>query len=376
MRAGRTALVLSGGGARAAYQVGVLAAVRDLLHDRRANPFPVLCGTSAGAINATALATMADNFDHAVSSLLQIWRNFRAGQVYYADAIGTAKTALRWFAALMMGWAVDRYPRSLLDNTPLRGLLLDNLDFRGIDRSIAAGALHALSVTCSGYLSGESVAFYQGASDVVPWKRSQRAAARAHIRVDHLLASSALPFIFPAVKLNREYFGDGSMRQLAPISPAVHLGAERILVVGVGRMNEPRERMTSNSYPSLAQVAGHALSAIFLDQLAVDLERLNTINDTLRHAAGEGDQAGNGMRRIESLVIAPSERLDEIAARHVDALPRMMRLLLGGIGGTRRGGGALASYLLFEAPYTGALIDLGYGDAMDKRAELESFLGI
>jgi NTE family protein len=368
---------LSGGGARAAYQVGVLAAVRELLPDARANPFPILCGTSAGAINATALAVYSEHFGDAVDKLLHIWRNFEAGQVYRADTWGIGKTGARWLLALMFGWAVDRYPRSLLDNSPLRALLEQVLDFSRIERALHCGALYALSVTASGYTSGDSVAFFAGGEGIEPWKRMQRASIRTALKVEHLLASSALPFIFPAVKLNREYFGDGSMRQLAPVSPAVHLGAERIFIVGVGRMNEAGQRRRGNAYPSLAQVAGHALASIFLDQLMTDIEQLQRVNDILGCVPPDLQQRiGTPLRSIETLVISPSERLEDIAARHVDALPIGVRTLLGGIGGTRRAGGGLASYLLFEKPFTRALIDLGYRDAMARADDVRVFLGV
>ncbi|WP_018411561.1 patatin-like phospholipase family protein [Methyloversatilis thermotolerans] len=368
---------MSGGGARAAYQVGVLAAVRELLPDARANPFPILCGTSAGAINATALAVYSEHFGDAVDKLLHIWRNFEAGQVYRADTWGIGKTGARWLLALMFGWAVDRYPRSLLDNSPLRALLEQVLDFSRIDRALHSGALYALSVTASGYTSGDSVAFFAGGEGIEPWKRMQRASIRTALKVEHLLASSALPFIFPAVKLNREYFGDGSMRQLAPVSPAVHLGAERIFIIGVGRMNEADQRRRSGSYPSLAQVAGHALASIFLDQLMIDIEQLQRVNDILGRVSPDmQERIGAPLRPIETLVISPSERLDDIAARHVAALPIGVRTLLGGIGGTRRAGGGLASYLLFEKPFTRALIDLGYRDVMARADDVRAFLGV
>ncbi len=377
MQRGRTALVLSGGGARAAYQVGVLAAVRELLPDPRVNPFPILCGTSAGAINAAALGVYSEDFGDAVDNLLHIWRNFEAGQVYRADPLGIGKTGARWLMALMFGWAVERYPKSLLDNTPLRELLSDKLDFSRIDRAIRRGALYALSVTASGYTSGDSVAFFEGGDGMEPWKRMQRASTRTPLKVEHLLASSALPFIFPAVKLNREYFGDGSMRQLAPMSPAVHLGAERIFIVGVGRMSEHDSRRRGDGYPSLAQVAGHALASIFLDQLMIDIEQLQRVNDILGRVPPEVmARMGLPLRPIETLVIAPSERLDDIAARHVDALPIGVRTLLGGIGGTRRAGGGLASYLLFEKPFTRALIDLGYRDTLARADDVRAFLGV
>jgi NTE family protein len=374
---GRTALVLSGGGARAAYQVGVLSAVRELLPDKRINPFPIVCGTSAGAINAASLAVYSEDFSDAVDSLLYIWRNFHAGQVYRADPWGIGKTGARWLLALMLGWAVDRYPKSLLDNSPLRELLTERLDFSRIDRAIKRGALYALSVTASGYTSGDSVAFFEGGEGIQPWKRMQRAAIRTPLKVEHLLASSALPFIFPATKLNREYFGDGSMRQLAPISPAVHLGAERIFIIGVTRMNERDVRRRGDVYPSLAQVAGHALASMFLDQLMIDIEQLQRVNDILGRVPDTMlEQMGLPLRPIDTLVIAPSERLDDIAAKHVDALPIGVRTMLGGIGGTKRAGGGLASYLLFEKPFTRALIDLGYRDTMARADDVIAFLGL
>ncbi len=374
---GRTALVLSGGGARAAYQVGVLAAIRELLPAPRANPFPILCGTSAGAINAASLAAQAQDFHAAVTDLLEVWRNFHAGQVYRADPAGIGVSGARWLSALMFGWMVKNSPRSLLDNAPLRGLLSERLPLGNIEHAIASGALYAISITASGYFSGQSISFFQGGEGIQPWHRTQRMGARVRIGVDHLLASSAIPFIFPAIKLHREYFGDGSMRQLAPISPAIHLGAERILVVGAGRMTEESGRKRGDVYPSLAQIAGHALASIFLDSLSMDLELLQRINNTLRAMPPEfRRQFGIALRPIETLVIAPSERLDYLAARHVRSLPWPVRVLLRGVGATSRNGSALASYLLFEQPYTEALIDLGFRDTMARRDEVCRFLDV
>lgn len=372
---GKTALVLTGGGARAAYQVGVLAAIREILPDPQKNPFPILCGSSAGAINATVLACWADNFAVGVDNLRRTWAGFHAGDVYRADGLGIAATGARWLSAFMLGWLVRQNPKSLLDNTPLRDLLEQRLDFSRIDRAIASGALHSLSVTCSGYASGHSVTFFQGHPDLQTWSRTQRFGSRTQLTLDHLMASSAIPFIFPSVRINREYFGDGSMRQLAPISPAVHLGAERVLVIGAGRVSIDNERALQESYPSLAQVAGHTLSSIFLDSLYVDLERLTRINNTLSLIPeAVRKEKGLTLRPIETLVISPSQRLDTLAARHAQALPVAVRALLRGLGAMNRRGGALTSYLLFEPEYTGALIELGYADTIMRKSEVLQFL--
>lgn len=374
----RTALILAGGGARAAYQVGVLAAVRELLPDSKRNPFPILCGSSSGAINAAIMAVRAEDFGSGVDFLHEIWANFRAGDVYRADPLGIGLSGIRWMGALALGGFFRRSPRSFLDNTPLRRLLVRAVPFDRIGQAVAHRALHAVSITCSGYNSGQSVTFFQGRADLEPWNLSQRVGAHVKLGVDHLMASAALPFVFPAVKLNREWFGDGSMRQLAPVSPAIRLGADRIMVIGTGSLAAESElRPHGDRYPSLAQIAGHALSSIFLDSLTMDLDHMARINHALSVIPEEvRRRSGLPLRPVDVLVISPSERLDHLAARHVRALPWAMRLLMRGVGAMSRNGGALASYLLFEKPYTRALIDLGYRDTLARRDEVAAFLGV
>nr|WP_267875346.1 patatin-like phospholipase family protein [Massilia oculi] len=382
-------MVLTGGGARAAYQAGVMHAIARILADagRPAlrSPFDIICGTSAGALNATALACRADDFGSAVRGLLAVWEGVSAHQVYRADSLAVLRSGARWLSLLSFGWLLRKWraapPQSLLDNTPLAGLLHHALDLPRLDAALADGVLHALAVTASSYSSGHHITFYQAAREIAPWLRHQRLALPTQIGVEHLLASSAIPFIFPAVPLylggRREYCGDGSMRQLAPIAPAIHLGATRVLVVGAGRMSEPAaERapgLAGNAgYPSLAQIAGHALSSIFLDSLASDIERLQRVNQTLERMAPEA-RAALPLRRVELLVIAPSERLDDIALRHVHSLPAPVRTLLGGIGALETRGAALASYLLFEGGYTRELIRLGEHDTLARRDDVLDF---
>ncbi len=371
---GRAALVLTGGGARAAYQVGVLNAVRELRGKRAGNPFPILCGTSAGAINAVALATHAGDFGRAVRHIDRIWRGLHVHDVYRVDPVALFGSGLRWGSALFGGWLIRQTPRSLLDNTPLRALLERALDLSAIESAITRGELHAVSVTASGYGSGESLAFFQGSTEILPWRRAQRLGVRSALCTDHLMASAALPFVFPAVRIHREFFGDGSMRQLAPVSPAIHLGADRILVIGAGRTAE-EGRVRVERYPSPAQIAGHALSSIFLDTLEVDLENLARINQTVgRLAPAQREAAGIRFRPIETLVIQPSQRLDTIAGRHARSLPALLRMVLRGLGTLRREGSTLLSYLLFEPGFTRAVIELGYHDAMSRAPELRRFL--
>jgi NTE family protein len=383
----KTGLVLTGGGARAAYQVGVLHGVSAILHEAgwqpERNPYDIICGTSAGAINATALACHADNFDEGLRKVLQVWENFTAEQVYRADSLGVLRSGAKWLSLMSFGWLLRKWkanpPNALLDNTPLVTLLNRMLNFPRLDAALLDGSLHALAVTASSYSAGRHITFFQTEAEVEPWVRSQRIALRGQIGVEHLLASSAIPLIFPSTPIycngRREYFGDGSMRQIAPISPAIHLGADKVLVIGAGRLTEEvRDTPEFAQYPTLAQIAGHALSSIFLDSLAVDIERMNRINLTLS-VLTEEQKARTPLRPIDMLIIAPSERLDEIASRNVQSLPGPVRMLLGGIGATEVRGAALASYLLFESTYTCELIELGRKDAHARRSDVLAFFG-
>ncbi|HZF24294.1 MAG TPA: patatin-like phospholipase family protein [Burkholderiales bacterium] len=373
----RIGLILTGGGARAAYQVGFLRAVSHMLPRGTPNPFQIICGTSAGAVNAAVMAAGATDFHRAVRRLMLVWKYFHADQVYRSDVLSVISTGSKWLGAMLLGGLGRNNPTSLLDNSPLAQLLRRYLDFNGIRSSIEAGALYALSVTASGYTSGQSVSFFQGVPGLAGWQRARRIGVPEMIDIDHLMASSALPFIFPAVPLRREFFGDGSMRQIAPISPALHLGADRVIVIGAGRhAGAATERTRTIAYPSLAQIAGHALNSIFLDSLEVDIERLQRINRTIRLISPE-DRSRHDvqLREIDVLVISPSEEIDRIAARYTRELPRPIRFLLRGLGATRTGGATLTSYLLFEPAYCGALIALGYKDTMAKREEILRFIG-
>ena len=368
----RAGLVLTGGGARAAYQVGVIKAVRDVLGGPAKNPFPILCGTSAGAINVAMLAAQADDFNASVATLLEQWEHMRCSKIYRTDSWSIAKSGARWLSSMML--VSHRNPVSLLDNAPLRQMLEKELSFERIQQNIDSGALYAVCVTASGYTSGQSVSFFQGGSGLEGWERNLRIGAAVSMKLEYLLASSALPFIFPAVKVHREYFGDGSMRQIAPVSPALHLGADRVLVVGTGRQSIEQARARSNIYPSLAQVAGHALNSIFLDSLMVDIERLQRINRTLDAIPPEARTSGSvPLRPIKVLFIAPSQPIERVAARFLHELPRSVRFLLRPTGALSRSGSNLASYLLFEEPFCRALIDLGYQDTLEREAEVRAF---
>jgi NTE family protein len=372
----KLALILSGGGARAAYQVGVLKAIAEMLPRHAHNPFPIICGTSAGALNAATLAVNAHNFRRGVQYLTNIWKSFRAEDIYRSDPVGVLNNSARWLTGLVLStMGINKLNRvSLLDNAPLVNLLNETLPCEKIQENIDAGLLYALSITASGYGSGQSVTFYQGAKGIQPWRRARRLGMPAKIGAQHLLASAALPFIFPAVRINREYFGDGSMRQIAPISSALHLGASRVLIIGLGQGGPevPRRRQMAD-YPSLAHIAGHALNSIFLDSMEVDLERLQRINRTVSLLPENAREAIN-LRHVDALVIAPSQPIDRLAEHYRTRLPWTIRFLLRGVGAMRRSGANLVSYLLFDKGFCRALIELGYQDALKRKEEITLFL--
>lgn len=372
----RVGLILTGGGARAAYQVGVLKAIAEFMPRRARNPFPVICGTSAGSLNAATLAINAGSFRKGVRYLDNIWKNFHPSQVYRTDVLGVLSNTLRWISGLLLSaLGINKLKHvSLLDNSPLQTLLENILPCEKIQENIDAGLLQALSITASGYGTGQSVSFYQGAAHLHPWRRTRRLGIPTKIEIKHLMASSAIPFIFPAALINREYFGDGSMRQIAPISPALHLGATRVLVIGVTATNVDTSRTPEmHEYPTLAQIAGHAMNSIFLDNMEVDLERLRKNNELITLMPDEF-QKHTDFCHVDVLVISPSQPLEKIAERYAKEMPWTIRLLLRMIGARPRRGDTLLSYLLSESKYCSALIDLGYQDAMQRREEIMRFL--
>ncbi|MEM9172119.1 MAG: patatin-like phospholipase family protein [Pseudomonadota bacterium] len=368
------ALVLPGGGARGAFQVGVLKALVELMPSRPKNPFKIISGTSAGAINSVVLASKAQRFSAAIAELEAVWAGFETAQVYRSDALTMMKTSAHWLAALVFGGLGVANPRSLLNNEPLRALLSRNVRFPRIQANIENGFLDAVAVTAASYGSAQSVTFFQALAGVEGWQRTRRVGQPTQLTLDHLMASVAVPMIFPPVAINGDYFGDGAMRQATPLSPAVHLGADRILVIGVRDERADRHRGTGTpgEFPGFGQIAGYMLDTLFLDGLYSDLERLTRINNMLeRMPESVRHGSSRSLRAIDTMVVLPSVDLRTIALDYFRELPRPVRLLLSGIGGSE---GRLLSFLLFESGYTQALIRQGYADAMRDKERLRAFV--
>ena len=371
------ALVLTGGGARAAYQVGVLTAIAKYVPRNHGVPFPIICGTSAGAINTTALACYASCFHLGVKKLEWVWKNLQTHRIYHSDPLRVFSHISKGVLATFQADYANKSARSLLNSAPLRDLLSEVMDFKRIDNNILRGYLTAVSVTASSYNSGDSISFYQSEEGISPWYRAKRRGQPSQINCDHLMASAAIPMVFPSIKIRRQHFGDGSIHQLSPLSPAIHLGADKIFIVGVEQPKEPLHARENNPHPpTTSTIAGHLLDTIFSDTLQSDIERMTRINETLTLIPEHIRKERDGLKNIETLLVNPSHDFNAIAVKYFAELPLSIRLLLRTIGITNDSESSIVSYLLFDKNYCKELIKLGYKDAMEQETEIREFLSL
>ncbi|SNY55261.1 NTE family protein [Arsukibacterium tuosuense] len=367
----KTALLLTGGGARAAYQVGVLKAIAQHYPRTSPAPFDIISGTSAGAINGAGIACYASCFHLGVKKIESVWRHFHTNQVYYSDYPRVFWHLMQnVFGAFQADYA-NKKPVSVFDNKPLKQLLGRILDLQRIDRNIMGGYLSSFSVTSSCYNNGDSITFFQS-DHAEEWRRAKRCGQRTLLGVHHLMASAAIPIIFPSVRIHQQYFGDGSVNQLAPLSAPIHLGADRILIIGVEDPRKEESSRRSLHHPDLATVAGHLLDTIFTDTLNSDLERMQRINKTVEtlHA----NNIETELKPVQSLLINPSQNFNLLASEYYLCLPLAVRTLLRGLGIRQHSDSSLASYLLFEQKYTRRLIELGFDDGCKQMDQIVQFL--
>ena len=375
-------LVLTGGGARAAYQTGVLKGIAEILASRSriTSPFSIIVGTSAGAINSSLLAAKAENFQDAIDYLCQLWSELQTDQVVRSDFASLSALGIRWIRDLSLGGMLGQSQSTyLLDAQPLRHFLAERINFDAIKTNLNANTLRGFAVTATNYHSGTTVTFFDGAPEIQPWKRKFRLGQRTELTLKHVLASAAIPIFFPPVKLYQSYYGDGCVRMTTPLSPAVHLGADRILAIGI-RHQRPQdmtqEKNQQNAMPqiSLADIAGVMLNAAFLDALDADVERMHRINITVSLLSEKARaQHPFKLRNIPLLAIRPSQDLGTLASEQFERFPAMLRYLLKGIGASSAKGWDLLSYLAFDKAYTQRLIELGYGDALAQHDEIKQF---
>ncbi|MCF8466405.1 MAG: patatin-like phospholipase family protein [Sneathiella sp.] len=368
----RYAIVLTGGGARGAYQVGVLKALSQLSSKKEVR-FPVITGVSVGAINAAALASHFDDFKQAAEQIENFWRRLHTNDVIDARVTTIMFNGLRMFLSEFIPYLQKNTPKSLLENAPLWHSVERGIDFGKVSRAIAAEKLYSIGVTCSGYSTGNAKTFFETASHKREWHRERRDGIYSRLTLDHVMASTALPVLFPSVKIGDEYFGDGSLRLTSPLAPAIHLGGTKLLIVGTRDRIQAAEVAArgEHHYPSMGDLAGYALDTIFHDNLDADIERLQRINQTLELIPAEKRQ-GTPLQHIETLVINPSRNLKEMALAFRHEMPRALKWILASQG-TSEKVGLLESYLLFEPGFIGSLIDLGYQDTLAMRQEILAF---
>jgi NTE family protein len=374
-------LVLTGGGARAAYQAGVLRGIAEIAPSEPL-PFQVLTGVSAGALNGVAIAASADrSFRESAEKLWSTWESLVVHDVFRTDAASLLGIGTRWVRDLGLGGFLGHTRSSyLLDTSPLREVLTGRIDFAKVREHVDSGRLRGVAVSATNYFSGTAVTFFDAHQDVKPWFRSTRIAKRTRLELEHVLASAAIPVFFPPVRVGGSHYGDGCIRLSAPLSPAIHLGADRILAIGIrySRSQETTVKLNEDVYPeslSLVNIVGVLLNAVFLDSLEADLERLERINRTIQLL----DQERRGshpdqLRHIPILAIKPSRDLGSLASEQFQRFPRALRHLLRGLGASDDAGWDLLSYLAFDSAYTGRLLSLGYDDAVARRDEISRFL--
>lgn len=367
----KLALVLPGGGARAAYQVGVLAALAERLPDLE---FPILTGVSAGAINTIYLAAHPGPLAQAVAGLQVAWQNLTTEQVFRVRPGSLVGAAARWFLASLFGRGTGPTPaRGILDTQPLREFLEAAIDVRGIQANIDAGRLRTAALTATAINSGRSVTFVQGRSDEPAWEGTQHAGLRTPLRLEHVMASAAIPILFPAEPLIGEFFCDGSVGQAAPLAPAIRLGARAAFVIGLKtRSRDSGPLAAARPYPSVAEVSGLLLDTIFQDQLEADADQLARINGLLE-ALPADTPAPLSLKPVDLLLLRPRRDLATLSRGLSASLPKQVRRIVDVIGGRREGAAEFLSYLLFEPEFTSQLVELGYEDLGAQWPEIERF---
>jgi NTE family protein len=374
---------MTGGGARGAYQAGVLKRIGEIKRvHAQGNPFPIIGGSSAGAINGSALAAGSDEFTQATKTLAELWSGLRPSDIFRVDGFTQARNSLTWILDLSFGAIFGGgNARSLLDATPLRHFLTTHLPCDRIEANIKQGYLYALAISATNYNSGRSYLFLQGRKGHPMWNRSRRVTLATKITVDHVCASAAIPLVFQPVRLQTEqgtaFFGDGCVRLQQPLSPAIRLGARRIVAIGVRcERREHQDEAADQRDPSVAQVVGILFNVMFLDHLATDIEHLERLNQLLRsgHLSGSGAAGCERIRPLRSLLITPSVDLSELAREHQKDMPFLIQYFINSLGRDAASCADLMSYLLFSSPYTRALIEIGYQDASERIDEIENFL--